>query len=446
MSERSLFNTRSIRRMIIPLIFEQLMIVLVALVDTMLLSGIHESALAAFSLVDSINLLLMQVFMAIGAGGSIIAAQYLGSRDRKGAERTATQSAMMVLLISLVIALPTAVFNGPLLSLIYPRVSPHIMGFARQYLLLSAISYPLYALYNCGTSLLYAQGYSKLSMLTSMAMNSLKIILNFFLIRVLHTDIIGAGLATILSRLVGAFMVTRFLMDQQAPIHYSKLSKIRLEFAMDKRIFKVALPSGLENLIFLSSKLIIGIMIATYSGTMIAANAAANTISTYLSVPGNAISLVSVTVVSQSIGAAQKEEAKRFTKNLMLTTFASFLGMALLIAAFLHPIVNMLNLSPEAAKLTREIMLIYCVVSVLGWAPAFGLPNALRAAGDNRFVMLAASLSVVLVRLGGSFLFGNALNLKVHGIWIAMYLDWAVRAGFFLYRFKSGKWLTRRLV
>ncbi len=432
--------------MLIPLVFEQLMIVLVGLVDTALLSGVNQSSLAAFSLVDSINQLLTQFFLAIGAGGAIIAAQYLGREDRKGAENTANQATLMVLAISTLIAVPVMLLKTPILQLLYPKIDMGIRQPAQQYLLLTAISYPFFALYNSGTSMLYAQGFSKLSMMTSITMNTGKILMNYVFITMWKMDIQGAGLATILSRVIGAVMVTWFLMDQHAPIHYTRPFKLSFRWSAIKRILTVALPSGFENIIFLTCKLIIGMMIAGYSGAMIAANAAANTISTYISVPANAINLVTITIISQCVGAGRGAEAKRISKMLQYGTIASLAVTSALVAIFINPIIGMLKLSPEAYEHARQIMLVYCVMSVIIWTPAFGLPNSLRAAGDNRYVMYAAVFSVVVFRLLGSWVLGNLLGLQVHGIWYAMYLDWAVRSAFFIHRFRSGKWLLHRLV
>lgn len=446
MTETRLFAPKAIRRMLIPLVFEQLMIVLVGLVDTALLSGVNQSSLAAFSLVDSINQLLTQFFLAIGAGGAIIAAQYLGREDRKGAENTANQAALMVLAISTLIAVPAILLKTPILQTLYPKIDMGIRQPAQQYLLLTAISYPFFALYNSGTSMLYAQGFSKLSMMTSITMNTGKILMNYVFITMWKMDIQGAGLATILSRVVGAVMVTWFLMDQHAPIHYTRPFKLSFRWSAIKRILTVALPSGFENIIFLTCKLIIGMMIAGYSGAMIAANAASNTISTYISVPANAINLVTITIISQCVGAGRGAEAKRISKMLQYGTIASLAVTSALVAIFINPIIGMLKLSPEAFEHTRQIMLVYCVMSVIIWTPAFGLPNSLRAAGDNRYVMYAAVFSVVVFRLLGSWVLGNLLGLQVHGIWYAMYLDWAVRSAFFIHRFRSGKWLLHRLV
>jgi len=352
----------------------------------------------------------------------------------------------MVLAISTLIAVPVMLLKTPILQLLYPKIDMGIRQPAQQYLLLTAISYPFFALYNSGTSMLYAQGFSKLSMMTSITMNTGKILMNYVFITMWKMDIQGAGLATILSRVIGAVMVTWFLMDQHAPIHYTRPFKLSFRWSAIKRILTVALPSGFENIIFLTCKLIIGMMIAGYSGAMIAANAAANTISTYISVPANAINLVTITIISQCVGAGRGAEAKRISKMLQYGTIASLAVTSALVAIFINPIIGMLKLSPEAFEHTRQIMLVYCVMSVIIWTPAFGLPNSLRAAGDNRYVMYAAVFSVVVFRLLGSWVLGNLLGLQVHGIWYAMYLDWAVRSAFFIHRFRSGKWLLHRLV
>ncbi|MDD4080604.1 MAG: MATE family efflux transporter [Eubacteriales bacterium] len=446
MPELNLFSSRQIRRLLIPLIFEQFMIVLVGLVDTMLLSRVSESALAAFSLVDNLNLLLMQVFMAVGAGGSIIAAQYIGKRDRQGAEGAANQTAIMVVSISLFIGAIAIIFNKGILSLVYPAVSPEIMGYARQYFLLCALSYPAYALYNGGIGLLYAQGLSKLSMATSVVMNVAKIALNYLFIVVLHMDVQGAGLSTIISRAIGAAMVVLFLRDIHIPIHFSRPFVIRFDRDIARRILTVALPSGLENVFFLTSKVVIAIIIAGYSSTMIAVNAAANTISTYISIPANAINLATITIVSQCVGAGRPQEAKDAARRLLLLTTASLVVMGLLVILLIDPIVGMLHLSPEATAITREIIIIYSCVSFVFWAPAFGLPNSLRAAGDNRFVMFAASFTVVFLRVAFSFILGTSLGLQVRGIWYAMYLDWIGRSILFIWRFRSDRWLKHHLV
>lgn len=440
------FSNKRLAQLLLPLLVEQSIIVAVAFVDAVMLSSIAQDAYSAISLVDMITLVLIQVFMAVGAGGSIVAAQYLGKQDREGAGRIANQTGFFVLLVSSALTLMT-ILGGPfMLRVIYPSVPESIMGYSRLYLLLTALSFPAHALFYCGSSLLYAQSNSRSSMVASIAMYVVKVLLNLFLIRVLHLGVLGIGLATLISRLVGAGIVTWILFQKHSLIHYEGPFRLMELWRADRRIFKVALPSGLENSLFLLGKLVIGTLIARLSSAAIAANAASNTISTIINVPSAAINLAMITVVGQCVGAGLMDEARYNTRRLMILQYVAQILSSLTIFLLLRPILNVLKLSPEASELSRVILVIYCVLSSIFEPTAFGLPNALRAAGDNSFTMYSSIASMVVLRVGFSFLLVLVFDLGLHGIWYAMYIDWVGRSVFFVYRFFSGKWQQHRLV
>lgn len=440
------FSHKLLIQLLIPLIIEQIIIVAVAFIDAMMLSSISEDAYAAVSLVDMINLLLMQVFVAIGAGGSIIAAQYIGKRDRESAITTANQTALILLMFSSVVALATLIANQSLLRAIYPKVSSNTMAYAIQFLALSAISYPAYALYYCGSSLLYAQSNSRSSMVASFIMNAVKVLLNLLLIRVFRLGVLGIGFATLISRLAGVFIVTRILLNKHSAIHYRRPFKLKLVFSIDRRIFKVAGPSGAENFLFNLGKLAIGTIFAGFSSAMIAANAASNTLSSIINVPSNAINLATITIISQCAGAKLFDEAQFNAKRMLWLHYAAQAVMGLLLFVFVHDFVDILGLSMEAGNMTVIIIRIYAVLNFVIEPLAFGLPNTLRAAGDNKSVMYSSILSMLLFRVGFSYLLVYVFHLQLYGLWYAMYVDWIVRSVFFVLRFRSGKWKQHNLV
>ena len=440
------FTNKRLRQLLLPLLVEQCIIVGVSFFDAFLLSSIHQDAYSAISLVDMISQLAMQLYMAVGAGGAIIAAQYLGKRDREGATHTARQSAFFVLLISTLLMLVMLFFGDLLLRFVYPKVTASIRGYSSLYLKLTALSFPAHALFSCSSSLLYAQSNSKASMIASMLMYLLKLLLNLLFILVFRMGVLGIGLATLLSRLLGAFMVTRTMLRKDAPIHYEGPYDPAHLWRADRRIFKVALPSGIENTLFLFGKLVIGTIFATFPSAMIAANAAANTLSTVINMPLAAINLGIVTVVSQCMGGGHVEEAEANTKNLMKLQYLAQFSTGLLLIIFMRQAVGLLNLSPEASGYAMSILRVYCVLSIIFEPLSFGLPNALRAAGDNRFTMYTVLFSVLVLRVGFSYLFVYAFGMDINGIWYAMYVDWVARALIFIHRFRSGRWKSCRLV
>ena len=80
------------------------------------------------------------------------------------------------------------------------------------------------------------------------------------------------------------------------------------------------------------------------------------------------------------------------------------------------------------------------------WALSFTLPNALRAAGDSRFTMMVSIIAMWAVRVGLSYFFVYNMGMKLTGVWLAMCLDWIVRAAAFVWRYLSGKWLHQKVI
>ncbi|MHC1785600.1 MAG: MATE family efflux transporter [Christensenellales bacterium] len=445
-SQFTQFSNKRLLRLLIPLAVEQLIVVSVSFIDAMMLSSIHQDAFGAISLVDMLNLLILQIFVAVGAGGAIIAAQYLGKRERENAITIANQTAFILVISSCLVTLVTLLANKGLLGAVYPHISASTMDYATQYFALAAISYPAYALYYGGASLLYAQSNSRASMFAALVMNLVKVLLNLLLIKVFHLGVMGIGLATLFSRMAGAFIVTRFLLNKESLIHYRRPLDFKLALQVDRRIFKVAGPTGVENFLFNFGKLIIGTIFAGFSSAMIAANAASGTISTIINVPSGAINLMTVTVISQCVGAGLYEEAEYNAKRVMRFHYGVQLIMALLIYFNIGTLVKIMGLGQEAAEISTGILKLYCVLSILCEPLSFGLPNTLRASGDNKYTMYASLTGMLAVRVGMSFLLVRVFHMQMDGIWLAMYFDWVVRAALFVRRFMSGKWKRRSLV
>ena len=114
---------------------------------------------------------------------------------------------------------------------------------------------------------------------------------------------------------------------------------------------------------------------------------------------------------------------------------AVILGMPLLLGLY--------NISAETHELAWLLVFIHCVSGIVLWPAAFVLPNALRAANDVRFTMVVSVASMMIWRLGFSYVLGIGFGMGAVGVWIAMIVDWVCRSAFFVGRFVSGKWKTK---
>jgi len=444
--ENELFTRRALTRLLVPIVIEQVLAVSIGMADTIMVASLGESAVSSVSLVDNINILLIQIFSALASGGAVIAAQYIGRGDQKNANSAAKQLMYSSFFITLIITALSLIFNNQILSTIYQQIEPDVMNNSMIYYYITALSFPFLAIYNACAGLFRAMGNSKVTMYISILMNLLNISGNAILLYGLHFGVEGAAIPTFLSRAVGAVIMLMLIRHKDNKIYIEKIFNPEIDFKMIKRILKIGVPNGLENGMFQIGKLLVSGMIAALGTASIAANAVANSITGIAMIPGSAIGVSMITVVGQCVGAGEYDQAMKYTKRLMTIMFAAMGFLNVVLFLITPTFVTFYNLSDGARTTTIEILRIYALMAATVWPLSFGLPNALRASGDAKFTMLTSIMSMWVFRIGFSYLLILFFDMGLHGVWIAMYIDWIVRASILTVRFLRGKWKSIRVI
>lgn len=441
-----LFDNKALKKLIIPLVIEQLLVIMVGFADTVMVASVGEAAVSAVSLVDGINILLINIFAALGTGGAVVAAQFIGQGSKDKARYSAKQLILITALLSLVIMVIVIAFNVTLLHLIFGNVEVDVMKNAEIYFMFSAMSYPFIALYNAGAALFRAIGNSKISMINSAIMNLINIVLNAVFIFVFKWGVFGAVLATLIARAVACCVILKMLSHKDNDICVNDYLHWKFDFIYIKKILAIGIPSGLENGMFQFGKILVQSLIATFGTYSIAANAVSNNLAQMQIIPGMAMSLAMVTVVGQCAGAGDYQQAKYYIKKLMKITY---LSMAILIVVLLFAtptILTFYSLSKETTDLAYQCIFLHGIIAALIWPLSFTFPNALRASNDAKFTMSVSAASMWVFRFCFSYILGRYMSLGLLGVWIAMFIDWFVRCLFFMWRYHSGKWMDRQLI
>lgn len=436
-----MFTGKNLRRLIIPLIIEQILAVTVGMADIIMISAVGENAVSGVSLVDTINILLINIFSALATGGAVVSAQYLGNKDKDKACISANQLLLSTGFISLVIMAIALIGNHGILNLTFGKVNPEVMSSARTYFFITALSYPFLAVYNSCAALFRSMGNSKVSMLTSLWMNVINIAGNAILLYGFHAGVEGVAIPSLVSRFTAAIIMLILIRNQKHPIHID--SKFRLGFypMMIKRILRIGIPNGLENSMFQIGKILVLGLVAGFGTAAIAANATANIFASFGIIPGSAVGLALITVVGQCVGAGEYQQAKYYTKKLMKIAYIAMILLNGTIFIFCSPIIRAFHFSPATTSMAIVLLSYHCICCSIIWPASFTLPNALRAASDVKFTMIISILSMWLCRIGLSYILGKWLGLGVFGVWIAMTMDWSFRSICFIIRFIRGKWL-----
>ena len=444
--QQHIFTNKMLRTLLIPVIFEQVLNSLMGTVDTMMVSNVGSAAISAVSLVDSINVLVIQAFSALAAGGAILCSQYIGQKNHEMANKSARQVLFIITAISVAVTALCLLFRVPLLKLIFGKVESDVMTASQVYFFYTALSFPFIALYDAGASIFRSQGNTRGPMTVSVISNVINIGGNAALIWGFNMGVAGAAIATLASRVFCAVVVLWQLRMDRQPIVVRNYRQIRPDGKMIGRILALGIPSGIENSMFQLGKIIVLSLVSTFGTYAIAANAVSNAIALFQILPGMAITLAITPVISRCVGAGDYEQAKYYNKKLMLITYVSMTAMVLFIFSLLPFILNAYNLSDLTAKTTADIIHFHGIGAIFIWPVAFSLPATFRAAGDAKACMYISSISMWIFRIGFSYVLGKYMGMGVFGIWVAMVIDWVFRAMCFVIRYFKGSWKKNAIV
>jgi putative MATE family efflux protein len=442
-----IWNNRALFSLLWPLIIEQILAVTMGAADTIMVSSVGEHAVSAVNIIDNINNLLIIAFSAMCTGGAVVVSQYIGRRDLRESRIASKQLVYIVTLISVIMAIISVVLRRPIVALIYGKIEDDVMSAASIYFLITAISYPALAVSNANAALFRAIGNSKVTMRIALLVNILNVGGNAFLIYGLKIGVAGAALSTLVCRITAATITTVMLnRDKDSPISLLGFRDVHLIKSMAQNILRVGIPSGIESSMFQVGRLLTQRIFPVFGTSAIAANAIASVVNSFSFMPGTAYGIALLTIVGQCVGAGDYTEAKKQTFKIMRLAYITLFIISALIFIFMESLVSLFSLSPEAHDLAKLFLSIHCISMALGWAVSFALPNALRAAGDARFVMIAASTSMWVVRVSMAYLFTFTLGLGPLGVWLAMGADFIVRGTAFTLRWRSGKWREKRVI
>lgn len=432
------FSNKALLALLLPLVAEQFLSILMGIMDTVMVSSLGDASVSGVSLVDMIFILFINIFNALATGGAVVASRCVGAKQPEDAKRAARSIVFISLCASLLMLGVVAAADTRLLRLLYGQIEDDVMAAATVYMRTTVISFPFIALYSASAALFRSVGNSKISMTASTVVNLINVAGNAFTIFVLHWGVFGAALSTVVSRFL---LMVYFLWKISDPglavsVNYKILFTKKPDVSTVRSILSVGLPGSLESGTFQLGRILVLSIISTFGTAQIAANAVANNIDTFGVMTGFAFNLAIITVAGQCVGAGDWRAVRYYTAKLLRMSYASFALFNAVLFAALPLLLRLYRVSPEAHDLAVILIAIHNGAAILFWTPSFVTPNAMKAAGDARFVMIAAIFSMFLFRVGFSEIIGRQMGMGAVGVWIAMVLDWIFRTVVFAVRWE----------
>ena len=441
-----MFSNQDLKKLIIPLFLEQLLMALVGIADVFVIGFVGEAAVSGVSLVNSFNTIFLNLFTALAAGGAVVISQYIGKKDTEHAGQAATQLLTASALVSVLLAVVILLTNESLMRLMFGRVEDDVMEACVTYLRISAYSYPALAIYNAGAALYRSFGKTSTTMYLSIIANLINVVGNCIGVFLFHAGVAGVAWPSLLSRTFSAVVITWLCFYGKNPVRYLKAWVFRLDRELQRQILRIAVPNGVESGIFQLVKVALSSVVALFGTYQIAANGVAQSIWSLAALVCVAMGPVFITVIGQCMGAGDPEQAERYFHKLLRISVVFAIGWNALIFAITPIFMRFYALEDETKRLIILLVLILNISNAIAFPFADSLGKGLRATGDVKFTTIVSLVTTIGVRLVFSILLGIGLHMGVIGIALAMCLDWSTRGVIFWWRLKQGKWKSCKVI
>ena len=363
-----------------------------------------NESLAAVGSTSSLTNLLVNLFIGLSIGTNVTVGHTLGSGDEQGT-RDNVHTAVTISLISGVVLIGIGMlFTRPLL--IWMGAPDDLLDKAALYLKIIFIGMPATMAYNFGSAILRATGDTKRPLYFLSAAGVVNVVLNLFFVIVLHLDVAGVALATILSQCISAVLILLCLCRMEGPCRLN-MRKLYIHPKRLRRMMQIGLPAGIQSSLFSFSNVLIQSSINSFGSVVVAGNSAAASIEQFVYISMNAVHQAVVSFTSQNTGAGKPERIHSILfSGLVLVTIVGLI-MGLGANLFGVPLLSIYSPDMAVVEAGRTRLLLVC-------APYF-------LCGIMEIVMgimrgLGYAITPMIVSLSGACLFRI--------VWLATFFTW----------------------
>lgn len=431
-------------RFILPVIGENVLTIMIGLTFSQIISGISSSALAAIGMANTVQNFVFAVFSMITTGASVLVARRVGEGNGQDAAEIVEQSVLLSIVFGSAVAMLCIAAASPILHLLMPTAEDALFAEAVSYFRILMLSLPFYVLHNTLSVIFRSAGNGKTPLRIALLMNLVQLGAGFLFISALGLEEVGAGLAYVLCRMLGAALILHSLLHYHVHFAVRMRNMLRVKPSVCKYILRTGIPTSIES-IFVQFGYMLANSMSIALGTFEAGvYQILNTLNTFVGLPQNITLVAALPIAGQLIGAGKPSEARRTGRIVWGASIAATVVLCVFLMIFATPIVSIYSSDSATIAASAGLIWLLLVLNVPA-ASINSIDPQLRAGGDAKQVMLNALCTVWLIRLPLTYLFCFVLHLGVSGIFLGNTAALIVRATIGFLRHCGNKWLTRRV-
>lgn len=321
-----------------------------------------NDALAAVGSTGSLNNLIVNVFMGLSIGTSIMVARYYGAQEWEDVHEVVHTSMLVSAVCGVILIVVGGLLAAPLLELM--GTPPNVLDQAVLYMRIIFAGMPALMIYNFGAAILRAVGDTQRPLIFLLIAGIINVLLNLFFVIVFRLGVAGVALATILSQCVSAGLVVICLVRSDGPyqLHFGQL-RIRKDKLL--QITRVGLPAGIQGAVFSVSNVLIQSSINSFGSLAMAGNTAAINLEGFVYTSMNSFYQASLSFTSQNVGAGKWKRIPRIL--LLCLGSVSVVGLVMGGAAvlFSRPLLSIYSSDPVVVQYGVDRLAVICTLYFL---------------------------------------------------------------------------------
>jgi putative MATE family efflux protein len=354
-----------------------------------------KQPLAAVGATGALINLLVNIFMGLSVGTSVVVAQNFGAQDYKGIHDSVHTSIAISIIGGFFVMVIGLLFCEPLLE--YMGTPDDIIHLSTLYMKIYFLGMPANMVYNFGAAILRASGDSKRPMYYLSISGVINVILNLFFVLVLHMTVDGVAWATVISQYISVALILLSLMKNHSHIQFIP-TQLRIDRNKLIDIIRIGVPAGIQNILFSVSNILIQSAVNSFGSTMVAASTASSNIEGFIGTTSNAYYNAAITFAGQNMGAKKYKRIDSIAKICTLLVFATWIvvgGATLLFGRSLLSIyVNEADVIDLGMKRLQVMMITYFTGGLMNV-----YPGLIRGMGYSFLPMVVTLVGVCLMRI-----------------------------------------------
>ena len=430
-----------------PIFIDALLFMLLGSVDIFMLGKYSDNAVAAVGVVNQVMSMVNLLFGIITAGTMILCAQYIGAKKSKEEViRLCGVSLGFNTFIGVILSFIMVACGSIILKMM--NIAPELMIYSKEYIKIVGGFTFVQSIAMTFTAISRSYGFTKLCMYVTLGINIFNVMCNYVLIfgnlGAPELGVIGAAIATVLSKSIGAvvlgILIFRKVLKGFSLKHFRKFPIDEL-----KSILKLGLPAAGEQISYSLSKLVGTVILTLISIEAMTANSYINNICMFVYLFSLSLGQGCSILVGQLVGKGDKDEAYNLCMWSLKRAILASAILGSLVAVLGKDILGLFTSNSTVLAIGTSVLFINAILEP-GRAVNLVIINSLRASGDVKFPVYVGIISMWIVGVGVGYILSVPMGLGLVGIFIGLTLDEWIRGVIMYYRWKSRKWHTKILV